>query len=323
MVALPEASTGLPAEELVAALRAQLAELGVEVVVSSRPFEATGEISPDKEKQEDSALAFVWLGREGENLSVHFFESAGATLRQRRLPLRGTDAASLEEVAIVVRSAVGALLERGEPEQRDEEPPAPAPEPDRLDESDRVSEPERSQDDEPRLFWASLGWTGQSFAQELSFSHGAAVLLGVRPTKSHWGVGFGYTFLPAQTAARDGVSVELSRHPVEIAFRVDSSSKRASYFGAEAGMLVDWIKRSSDTTSVEFAVTPEVTRVSWAVTGRALVGLRLSGPFSLEIQGGADWVMNRVSTELESGEGLVQPHRVRPRVLAQILWNFP
>lgn len=43
---------------------------------------------------------------------VHFYEAAGTNLRERRVPVIDLDAANIEEVAVVVRSAVSALLER-------------------------------------------------------------------------------------------------------------------------------------------------------------------------------------------------------------------
>lgn len=332
MVALPEANTGLPAEGLVAALRAQLAELGVQVVVSSEPFDARETNSPERSAKEDNALAFVWLGKEGANLSVHFFESAGATLRQRRLPLRGTDAASLEEVAVVVRSAVSSLLDRDTslrqdtpPQQAEPRPknPPPAPLTESGHKSARGPKPAPADEVPLGLFWASLGFTGQAFAPELPFSPGAAALLGVRPTHGPWGLGVGYAFFPRQTAVRGPVSVELSRHPLEMILRFESSPQTNSYVGAEAGLVVDWVTRRSASTSAEFAVTPEATRVSWAVTGRALLGMRLSKALSLEVHGGADWLGSRVSTELSDGARLVEPHRIRPRISVQAVWNFP
>ncbi len=322
VVAMPEASTGLPAQELVAALRAQLSELDVAVELSSQPFEASGEVSQG-DVARDSALAFVWLDREGENLSVHFFEAAGATLRQRRLPLRGTDAVSLEEVAIVVRSAVSALLEREEEREEENEAPLPAPpQPTRTMEEPPASV-SRPADAAPRL-WVALGWSGQSYAPVLPFSHGASVFGGVRPTSGRWGIGLGYSFLPAQVSARDGISVELSRHPLEAFFRIDSGSESAAFsFGGEAGLLVDWVTRRSESTGVAFVETPDETRASWAATARAHLAVRLFARLHLEVQGGGDFVLSRVSTELEGGETLIEPRWLRPRLLVQIHWDFP
>lgn len=322
VVAVPEASTGLLAEELVTALRGQLSEMGVEVVLSRRPLDVPSETSPAAAQQ--NALALVWLVREGEVLGVHFFESDGATLRQRRLPLHGTDAASLEEVALVVRSAVSALLERHENEQE----PAPHSEhgeatPESVEEtpSPKSAHPSASRE---ALFWLGLGWVGQSYAPEVPVSHGVQVAVGARPTRGNFGLGFSYQLLPAQIAASDQVSVTLWRHPLEtLIFWQAAAGDSPVFFGGEVGVMMDILRRSTVVSVPELSPNPDTTRFSWALAGRALFGVRLGRQISLRGNAGADLLAERVSVVLDDGQVLLRPHRVRPRLSALLSWNFP
>lgn len=322
VVAVPEESTGLPAQELVAALRGQLAEMGVEVVLSSRPFDVSSDT--DSEVAQESALAFVWLGKEGEVLAIHFFESDGATLRKRRVPLRGTDAASLEEVALVVRSAVSALLERRENELSAESPSqevAVAPRP--YEEETSAEQPVSDSQQQPS-FWLGLGWVGQRYAPEVSFAHGVQAVFGLRPTGANYGLGMSYQLLPAERSTTDLVSITVQRHPLEAFFSWESTTVRTPVFiGAQSGVMVDILRRTTVVSGPDLEPSPGASRASWALTARALLGIRLGPQITLQGHAGADVLVGRVIVALEDGQVLLQPHRIRPRLSALLSWNFP
>jgi hypothetical protein len=272
----------------------------------------------------DIALAFVWLGRVGVVVAVHFFESAGAALRQRRLALRGTDAASLEEVALVVRSAVSALLERLEDQEEPEAPVEQKPSPRHVVEKKFTPAPQVRTQNEPAPFWLGLGWVGQSYSADLPFSHGAHLEVGYRPTRGNFGFAIGYQFLPSQTAHDGHVAVTLRRHPLEALLSWKTSDwQRWLFVGAEAGAMLDVSRRVALVSTAELESEPDATRLSWALSGRAFFGVRLGERMVLKGLGGADLLAQRVVVELGDGQALLTPHRIRPRLMALVLWNFP
>lgn len=312
IVTVSEASAPLPIDRLTEALASQLDELGVEVRLS------TGTTSSPTETD---VLAFVWIeGRDGA-LVVHFYEPAGASLRERRIPVGGTDGSSVEEVAIIVRSAASALLERAEARGASEraEPrgvapaaasaPAPSGEP-----PPRAADPPAPRAERQR-FQASIAYAATPYAAAAPWQHGVMGGLGWYPS-ARWLVGGAYTVLPPLHHRSEGTSLVLARHPVElfVGFETPLGSPRAS-LRAEGALVLDPIRRETRSTSDGVEPTPAATRASWATSTRLRLAWKPGARVSLFAAGGADFLLNRFANVVGgAGEQTVlEPLRVRPR----------
>lgn len=95
------------------------------------------------------------------------------------------------------------------------------------------------------------------------------------------------------------------------------------FAGAQAGALFDLVRRTTQVSGTEFEPLSDALRVSFAVSLRGTLAVRLLPHIALEGQAGADVVMERVVVQIEDGAELVAPRRIRPRFSALLLWGFP
>jgi len=311
VVMVPEASPPLPVQQLTAALTSQLAELGVEVQLSTGPAPASLANDATASAPRD-VLAFVWIEGTGDALVVHFYEPAGASLRERRIPVADTGAASLEEVAVVVRSAASALLERGQPAEPQSPPPpppesAPAPPP--------PPPPPEASTAAP-LFQLALGYVGELYAPGIAWQSGAMSALAWRPGRRGWVVGAGYVWFPPVSYRTQELTLEIVRHPAELLVGWENpiAGPRVS-FRAEGALVVDPIARHTSRASEPLRPAPDDTRWSWSASMRLRVAWAPAARWWLFGSGGADLVLNPFSYVVDDQDEstVVSPLSVRPR----------
>jgi len=290
--------------ELVDALDGQLAELGVEVVLSAH--------APGGDRAAPAALgggrdllAFVLVERTPTALVVHFYEPAGTSLRERRIPVTGTGSTSIEEVAIVVRSAASALLERARQEPPPAPPPAaPAPPP----------PAPRAPPDRPGPVQLALAYSGQPYGLDLPWQHGARAALAWRSTGSPWRLGVDYLWVPPLEIRTSEVTVALQRRPLEVFFgyAIPVGGPRLE-LQPEGAVGADPIRRRTERVTRSLEATPPTARWSWSVSTRLRLAWEPAPPWALFLTGGAEFVLNRVEQVTEREE-LVSPLRARPRL---------
>jgi len=319
IVVAPKNSSQLPTEDLLQALRSQLEEIGVSV----RASEGALPESPANETEDGTrVLAFVWLVEHDGVLTVHFYEAAGASLRERRIPVTAGDAVSLEEVAIVVRSSVNALLERAAREASGSEDRKPVVVEERT--PAQVPEP-RSHDLLGSLLSVGMGLCASRYANPTKFQAGMSGSLAAGPPSSFWKIGAGYSYLPREFVETPEVDLSLARHPIEIFARGDSLTRSTPFFvGGQVGLVIDPVTRRTLSTEAGEA-SPPTTRVHWAVSPQARTGIRVSQNLSLLFMGGAEALLRSSDFVLEGDEPrvLVRPYRIRPRVYAGISLDLP
>ncbi len=314
VVMVPEASPPLPTQRLTDALTSQLAELGVEVQLSTGPAGVPGPVTALSSPHRN-VLAFVWIEGTRDALVVHFYEPAGASLRERRIPVTDTDAASLEEVAVVVRSAANALLERArlEAEKEKSPPPAPLPKP-------RSSPPPPAPPPPPppesARFLLSLAYAGQLYAPDLGWQSGISGTAVWRPNRGHWLVGVAYTWFPPLEYRTDQLTLELWRHPGEVFVGWESplADSRVS-FSAEGALILDPVLRRTSRVSSALELAPDDTRWSAGASTRLRVAWCPTRGWWLFASGGADYVFNRFEhvVDDEAETPVISPLRLRPR----------
>lgn len=295
--------------ELVSALDGQLSELGVEVVLTAGA--PGGELpAPAALAGGRALLAFVLVERTPTALVVHFYEPAGTSLRERRIPVTGTGSTSIEEVAIVVRSAASALLERARGEAATPPPAPPTPPPP----SPSPPVPTRDPPLHPGPLELSLAYSGQPYAFELPWQQGGRLGLTGRLGRSPLRLGADYLWTPPLRARTDEVTLALYRHPSELFFGY------AIPFGGprlelcpEGGFGADPILRRTERVGATLEGTPSSTRWSWSASTRLRLAWEPARSWVFFLTGGAEFVLNRVEHVSEQEE-IVSPLRARPRL---------
>ena len=321
VVKVPEGEPPLPLQRLIEALRSQLVELGIEVQLSTGPADGdavggTAPSSPDRD-----VLAFVWIERTADALTVHFYEPAGTSLRERRIPVTGTDAASIEEVAVVVRSAANALLERAanEPpptaEPTIQPPPRPAPQ----------APPEEAAPEASPL-QLGVAYAGTLYASEVPWQHGAQVSIAWRAGTTPWRIGAAYSWVGALRRRTDDLTLTLYRHPMEVfvGFEVPVAGDHAS-LRAEGGGIGDRVVRRTNQVSPDLQTTPSTARWSWAVSTRLRLAWRPTRPVWLFAAAGADFLLSRFDhvVRTPSEQPVISPLAVRPNLQVGGAIDFP
>jgi hypothetical protein len=312
IVRVSEAASPLPLERLLEALRSQLAELRVDVELRSDALAGQG-------TQSGAVVAVVWLERAGERLVVRFYEPAGSSLRERTIPVSGTDAASIEEVALVVRSAVSALLEHSASAATSSFA-APAPTPKLAAPAETSHASNRAPSGTPPTSAQSLELSGAyvltRYAHESDWQHGAALGLEWREPQLPLVAGLGYTWLPPLETRSEDLLVTLRRHPFEAFFALPWQTEGGPFrIEPGAALVADAITRTSSALSAEVETTPTSTLWSWAASARLRVGFRPTSGVWLFAAGCADVLLSRHEhvTEGPNGAVFLSPLPVRPR----------
>jgi hypothetical protein len=323
-------------DSVVEATRGPLAELGVELLVAARPSSAElGVMTRAAHALASSthAVAVVWLDnpRAGEPGSViYFFDPPRTRLLTRSLAINESETAAAEEVAVVLRSAVGALLAGADvamtevkvPEPAKVPPPAPTSVPAR-----DTARAERTQcgHSECAHFDLGLGYVGTIVAKDSSWQSGARLSIDFRPARSRWLFGAAYQFLPPVRAESSQVTTRLFRHPAEVALGM-------SVFGdtfrlePELAVVADPILRETERADSPLVATPPSTRWLWAVSARLRFRWALTARLSAVAALGADFVLNpfkQVAAEAVPRAPVYSLLAVRPLVdagLAIDLW---
>lgn len=334
-------TAGVPAatwEAAELAIRAQLADLGVRVVEASggdaEGLRATIDRAT-KAAGDEHAIGAFWLGADAAgDVLLYLAEPDGARVLVRRVK-RASDAAALEEVAIIARASTSALLEGRsigmEPVAQPEaatppKPPSPPP---------LAASPPRPREDASRAApqspplgsFARLGvaYAGESYAPEVMWQSGVALeaawlvpagsSLGAPFTRGRMRLGAGVFVAPAIPVDAGEVAFSIARYPfqLELGYEVDLGEIGV---GFEVDALVEAATRSTTRVASVLAASPDATRWTAGVAPRARVGwairppLRVEAGLGLEIVPGAP----RYVVALPAPEPIVSPSVVRPRV---------
>jgi hypothetical protein len=300
-------------EMLMDAVRTELDELGVRLV---QTMDSPGVARP----ADRDALALVWIEHTPDEIVVHFYESAGRSLRERRIPVVKRGAASVEEVAIVIRSAVNALLERARATAAATPTPSkPTPPP-----RSSPAAPSRATGQHTAVppVEVSLGYSGTYYAPELPWQHGATVSL-ANGRWSHWRFGAASTWTPRSQRQTDRAQIVLQRYPLElfIGFETLLAGHWLS-LRPEGAVGIDVLVRRTQRVQPTLEQTPAATRVAWQTSTRLRLTLQPMSRWGLYALVGADFLLTRVEQVIGS-ETLVAPFRARPRLELGLTLSLP
>jgi hypothetical protein len=328
--------------QVVTAIRAHMSGLPVEVVtVSVEPGHALNDRLATSGALAASRHALgtfdIEVG-EGDSLLIFFTEADGETTLIRRLPPSKQGArVAFEQAAIVVRSLVEALLDGGsvgiapgaehsfEPESerpapREASPPptsAPAASDQPASEPTERPPEERSTNEQLAI---TAGYSATQFAVGVPWQSGFSVGAQWLATPVLY-AGVRYTFFPALTLASADAAFSIERHPLEVLMGYREKGRLA--LNAELGIITDRVTRTTDRTAATLRATSPDARWVFAFAPRGGFSWSPWKPVRASMRVGADFVLTRYSYNVESGESLLSPAWVRPRVeleLAAGLW---
>jgi hypothetical protein len=312
-VVLLGAKNPTDAAALWSSTRAQLSDLDVERIEEERG-DSTLEGSARRarlEAERHRALAVVWFDTDDGVVTVFLFEPRGRRLRARRVLVSGTAEAAAEEVGVVVRSAISALLEGAEVSMPEiPVPSAPAPPPPAPRAPPALPAPAR---EHLRL---SAGYLGTLYSLDAAWQNGAAASLSLHPGDSPWFLELGYGFLPPLELSAPGVRSELRRHPSEIGLGLELGIGRFRV-ATEALFIVDFISRRTTRADEPLARAPTETRTLYAGSLRLRGALPLGAGFAVYAAFGAEFLLNRfdhVVRGSDSPEPSITQLAARPRV---------
>jgi hypothetical protein len=310
--------------QLADALRGQLQELHVEVLATrgfSEPV-ASAARRARRISRAQHAVAVIWLEQLPEKLSVFLYDSR-EHLYARDLQLAGSAASQSEAIAIILRSAIAALLEGESVSMTEIALPAAAAPP--IEAPKAPVEPAATSDRDTYLR-VGAGYVGSIFARHTRWQHGAVLTLSASPARSPWFFGLDYSYFPRITLEANGVTTELQRHPFE-AFGGMELQLGGAYFNVQAALSADYLVRTTQQVSDGLVPTAASGRWLWAVSTRLGVTVPASRRVSGVLNVGADFLLNpfhQVVAQRNAGnEEVGSPLLARPRLelgLAISLW---
>ena len=299
------------------AMAAQLRELAVEVVAA----EAMGKLTLASQAfraaelaRAHSALGTVWFGTDDRaQLRVYVYDAKHRQLTSRTLSR--SDAAVREEVAVVLRSAISALI-AGEATALDVvtiPPPAPAPAP----------SPPRPRRAEHRVHvLAGLGYAGTTYASG-TFQHGAQLLVAARLT-SRVLVGADGVWGQAAKLSGAGAEAVLDRYPVELFAGYGFADNPRFHAYVEAALQLELVRRTTRITDPRLQPEPVRDRFRFAVSPRLRSVFEPTKSWLVYAAFGADITTDRFDYVVQSASGPVRltPRSVRPRLEAGVVFRL-
>lgn len=271
VVLVVSASSAEQVESVTNALRAQLGDLPTEVVVetpSPVPAELRARLdyAADACTRNDAVGAFFVEAERADDLLLYLVEPRARRALVRRVKKQaGAEQAGLEELGIIVRSSVGALLEGREigmeagPDLATPEPkPSPPPKPEPAPVAPRPAPP-RAQE-APSTGRLAAHYAGQAFAAEVAWQSGLGVELAASPDR-RWVFGLGYVALSPVEVESSAARVKVARHPLRgfAGYEVPAGGFR---LGLELGLIGELDRRA--TTRTASGVEPTESADTWS-----------------------------------------------------------
>ncbi len=305
---------------LLAALRGQLRELDVDVLVvqSSQEPVASAARRAKQIANAQRALAVMWLELPPAGPSVFLYDSSGH-LYARDVEADGSALSQSEAIAIVLRSAIAAMLE-GElvtmtevqlPATGSEAKPPPAVPP-----APRAMPRSVASHRGPYLR-AGLSYVGTVFARRTPWQHGAAVVLTAAAADSPLFFGLGYTRFASVELESNTVQTRVQRHPFEALGGLQLRIANV-FFMVQGGLAADYLVRTTEEVSGGLLPAPVSRRWSWAMATRLGVTVPVAGRLYGVLNIGADFVLNpfhQVVPQADASSAVVgSPLSARPRL---------
>jgi hypothetical protein len=330
----PESSGVVPVAMAFDALTAQIGELRARLVIAksapNRSFSHNLAGARALSKSHAALGAFWFEATEDGHTRIYLYEPTRERVLVRVLK-NTTGPAAEEEAAVVLRAASQALLEGREVNLTpvelplDERPSRHVPPP-TTPATDRGPAPTRTKP-APAFKASRLRLEGYylatSFAEQAPLQHGVGLGVRVR-VLSVMTAGAGYAFIPPFELSAAGARARLSRHPLEL-YVGALFYREALWFGADVGLLADWVQRSTQIDDPDLKPLPEDTRFRAALLLRGQIGWSFNVHWGALLRGGVEWEPAPFDYVVSSprGRAAISVPALRPRIEAGIalsLW---
>jgi hypothetical protein len=320
LMAAADTAEGALDIQIRAALEGQLRELAVELVaVASEqlPLSTTARRAP-KIASAAGAFGVIWLERKPRGVRIYLYDASGQHLYVRDAESGGSEASVAEEVAIVLRSAIGALLEGNMTGMTEVQLP---PTPRAITQSPPSELPQPATPEMPSLRLGAA-YVGTLFFRNAAFQHGVAGAIAVGFPQTPFFAGLGYTYFPALTVSNGGTASQVRRHPID-GFAGAELRFNPLYVTAEAAFIGDAVVRTTEITAPGLTATPPTTRWIWALSTRLSCAFPLRSRLRLKLGVGAEFLLNRYDQVIDGPsvhpDVAASPLLARPRVEAGLV----
>ena len=295
---------------------AQLRELSVKVV-SAEPMGnlslASQAFRAAELARRHEALGTIWFGEdETAQLRVYVYDAKHRQLTSRTLAR--PDAAAGEEVAVVLRSAISALIagEATELEPVTIPPPQPAP----------AARPPAPRPEPAARLLVGAGYAGTTYTSG-TFQNGLQLLLAVRPSLRTL-VGLDGMWFQQASLSGGGADAILDRYPAELFAGYAFATSPHFFAYVETALQLELVRRTTQVSDPRLQPSPSQDRLRFAVVPRLrtvfepIAGLLGFAAF------GADIATDRYDYVVQSASGPVRlaARTVRPRLEAGVAVRF-
>ena len=309
---------------------AQLRELEVEVMSAAGRTAKLSEAVTDAgvASKQAGALGTFWIGTYGERATLFLYDATRARVLMRAVPTSESPTAREEQMAIIVRSTVIALLEHAEPEMDVIELPSePVRDTARQVETKPQSAPSRRrglQATGPRRHGASAAISASVVSALLTerWSFGGALSARVYLPAAYLGAGFA---LHAPVDTKLGtVGFQLTRRPIEL-FAGYRWSGRVVSVALELAFQADALLRMTKTSDVISTTASEQTTWVFSLSPRARVERELVSGWLIFAAAGLETTLSRVEYVVvqSAAEEVMALPRWRPRFELGIQLSLP
>lgn len=335
VVVVVSAADAARAEGVMGAIKAQLGDLPVAVVVEGGEVPSALRERLDFAaracKQHDAVGAFFVEAEQADDLLLYLVEPAAKRALVRRVKkTAGAEQAGVEELSIIVRSTVGALLEGREigmeagpeiapppqppPPRAPPPPPAPPKQP-----PPKQREPERA-----GVGRLAAHYAGEAYAPEASWQSG----LGVELSGSADGAlffGLGYVALSPVEVETESARVRVARYPLRAFVGYEVPLDRFALAG-QLGLIGELDRRSTTKTGSGVVPTESADTLSWALSPRVTARYEVWARTHVWAGVGLDVFLSNSEYVAElpgRREALLSPYRARAQAsvgLAVDLW---
>jgi hypothetical protein len=310
-----DASPGVAGSIDVGELEAQLGELPARVVTVPAPGKLTLASQAHRARElarAHHALGTIWFSVEpNRGLRVYVYDAHHRQLASRTLS--GPDAAVREEVAVVLRSTISALI-TGEttalepvtiPRPSPSSPPLPPP---------RPAQPERW----PRLA-VGAAYVGTTYASR-TFQHGFELRFGAE-LGSRALIGLTAAWSQDARLAGGGAEAVLRRTPLELSAGYAFAAVPRFRCYAQAGLVLERVTRRTHIEDPRLSALPDENRYRFAVAPALLAAFDVQPGLVGFAAFGAEVATDQYDYVVQSVGGPIRlaPRTVRPRLEVGVL----
>jgi hypothetical protein len=315
---------GTPAAQkdaALAAIRSQMVDVPIRIVVQETTIprgdmRAVIDLAVELSVR-NSAIGTFWVDLDHEgDLLLYLTEPQGSRLLVRRIRSpKGAEGAALEELGLITRYAVSALLEGGQIGMQPvpvapTRPPAPPAAAETGADAPRTIGGEATR----KRLRLGAGYSGESWLAELGWQNGVRAFASYELGRDSY-VGVSYAWEAPLTFETNRASARLVRHPAELLFGARLPLGPVALAG-EIALGLDAQVRSTTSSAQGLSKTPDETVLTVAVSPR--VGVTKQALGRAEFFGfiGIDYVVNPTAYVIDSParERVLGSTRVRPRV---------